>query len=429
MSVTTRVSNVDGVTVTGDGLGQLASGSGAPSPLDRRVRLALAGLLVARIGVNGGIRVVYPFLSVIAAGLGVSLQTIALLVATRSLAGLAGPLLAGLASPSRWNAMMLASPIVVGAGCGAIVIAERFPPTLRAGLLVVGFAATGLARPLFELPMQAWLTIRIPISKRGRAVGVTELGWGLSLAATVPAAGLLIDRGGWRYAFGVVIVLCVAGLAVTKAVVSPVVVETTPVRSAGPVRVASASPPASQAGDAIRLCAAAVLVVAAGEMLLVTHGAWLGGTFGLSATEIGVASVLIVAGELAGSLLVAAIADRLGVRRTLLGGLLLSSVTAVLLGAMVDTPGLAVIVIALWSLAFEVSVVTLVVATSLTDAGDRPRPCVLGWLMASIAIGNAIDAAIGPIVFADGNIGATGATAATLSLMAAVVLRRPPATR
>lgn len=174
-------------------------------------RRALVGIVVARIAVNGGIRVVYPFVALIAAGLGMSVQGLALLVASRALAGLAGPAVARMVSPARRRILMLASQVLVAAGCLTIVAAGSAPVTVRAMLVGTGFIATGLARPLFDLPMQTWVRAHVPVTARGRVLGVTETGWALSLALTVPAAGVLIERTDWRSPFLLVVAVAVAG--------------------------------------------------------------------------------------------------------------------------------------------------------------------------------------------------------------------------
>ncbi len=394
-------------------------------PLERRVRVALSGILIARVAVNGALRVVYPFLAVIAAGLGVSLQTIALLVATRSLAGLGAPLFARWATPARWYPMMLTALAMIAAGAAAILLAGEITHPARMVILTIGFAATGIARPLFELPMQAWLTTRVPHAQRGRAVGLAELGWALSLAVTVPAAGLLIGFGGWRYAFVVVLGCCGLGVVAVRTLIAPAIKETfagshianRSVRSVAFDRPVAARP----ARSAVVLCVAMALSVTAGEMLLVTHGSWMSKTFGLSTGKIGVITVVIVLAELTGCGLVAAIADRLGPGRTLHGALLASAFTALLLGRA-DDVATAIFVIGIWFVTFEAIIVTLIALATTIGAPGRAEPRVLGWMMAAMASGNAIGAAIAPILFVDGDIAGTGAMAAALSLSAAAVL-------
>lgn len=394
---------------------------GLPGP----VRTALGGILVARLATNGGLRVVYPFVPIIAVGLGVSLQTMALLLAGRSLAGLAGPALARVNSPNRWYPMMLGSQIMVASGSIVIVLAADLPPALRIVTLAMGFGATGLARPLFDLPVQAWLTTRVALSGRGRAFGVVELAWALSLAVTVPLAGVLIDRSGWQSAFMVIIGLTLIGMAVIRAVVSPHIriadqdVWQTRYR-------ATSTDSLSQVADD-KVCAAAVclatgLVITAGELLFVTYGAWLIQDFGLSISEIGISTVLIVTAELAGGFMVIAVSDRVGLHRTLGCGLLVSSLAYASLGAVGHSIPAAVVAIGAWFVAFEATVVTLVAMAGTAGPGHDHHTEVFGWQMAAIACGNAVGAAAAPSVFSHGGIAVSGLVAAACTVAAGAVL-------
>ena len=55
------------------------------------MRRTLAIVLYARLLINAQFRIVYPFLPAISRGLGLPLETAALLVSVRSLAGIASP--------------------------------------------------------------------------------------------------------------------------------------------------------------------------------------------------------------------------------------------------------------------------------------------------------------------------------------------------
>ena len=125
-----------------------------------------------------------PFLPVLADTLQVSFATLALLVASRSLAGLAGPLVATAVTPRRTRALLLTGLLLTGAGALVVVAAAEVDGGVRVAVLLVGFAATGVARPLFDLPLQAWVAAHVPVARRGRAISVIELGRALSLAAT-----------------------------------------------------------------------------------------------------------------------------------------------------------------------------------------------------------------------------------------------------
>lgn len=378
----------------------------------------LAGLVVARLAVNGGTRVVYPFLGVIALGLGLSLEIVALFVASRSLAGIAGPAVARLVTPRRRRPLMLASHLLLVAGCVSIIGADGAPGRLRIALVGAGFLATGLARPVFDLPMQTWVSAHVPATVRGRAFGVTELSWGLSLGLTVPAAGVLIDHAGWRSPFVLVIAMAAVG--------TPALLLTVPddrpgrpgsctgggvIMQPGPVR----APPVAAV---VAVCVAAGLAVAAAELLLVIHGVWLALDFGMSVSQIGASTLVVVIAELAGGGLVIAFADRLGCGRTVAGALLASAAAYGALVLVGHRVGAALAAIGVLFVAFEVFVIALIaVASTTTDAARNPG--VLGSLMAAIACGKAAGAVAGPALFALGGIrlsGAVSALAATAAL-------------
>lgn len=123
--------------------------------LSATVRCRLAALVCGRTAVNGGLRVVYPFLPVIAHGLGLPFAVVAGLVAARSMAGLAGPAIARGMRRAHLRTPMLVGLACTTVGCLLIVVPWPGPSGTRMALVAAGFVATGLARPLFDLPLQA----------------------------------------------------------------------------------------------------------------------------------------------------------------------------------------------------------------------------------------------------------------------------------
>ena len=383
----------------------------------------LVGIVLARLAVNGGLRVVYPFLAVIAYGLGLSVETIALLVASRSLAGLAGPTVARLVTPRRRRDLMLASQLLLAAGCVLIIAPYRGPGPVGLGMAGAGFVATGLARPVFDLPMQTWVTAHVPAAARGRAFGLTELSWALSLALTVPAAGVLIDRAGWRSPFVLVIGMAVVGalalvLTVPDDRTNRSASRTTP---GSDLYVPPTRGPATPA--AVAVCVAAGLAVAAAESLLMVHGVWLASDFGLSVSQIATSALVIVLAELAGEGLMIAFADRLGLARTLFAALLLSVAAYGALGLVGQRIGLALTAIGVLFVAFEITVIVSIAVVSTTAEAGR-NAGMLGSLMAAIACGNAAGAAVGPALFAVGGIRLSGVVSALAVAGAAALLIR-----
>lgn len=383
----------------------------------------LVGIVIARLAVTGGIRVVYPFVTVIAAGLGMSVQGLALLVASRALAGLAGPAVARLVWPARRRRLMLASELLVAVGCVLIVTSASAPATVRTLLVALGFIATGLARPLFDLPMQTWVRAHVGVGDRGRALGLTELGWALSLAVTVPVAGVLIERTDWRSPFLLVVAMAAAGavaLVLTVPAGDPEGV--TPDDGIGSVTPAPLSRPRRRrVPTATAIGVGTALAVAAAESLLMVHGTWLTADFGMTVSQVGASTMFIVAAELLGEGVVITLADRVGLERTLFRALLASAVVYGGLGLVGNRIGPALAATGVLFVAFEVTIVVLIaLATVSTD----DRAGLLGTLMAAVACGNAAGAVAGPLLFAQGGIALSGGVSATAAAAAVVVLWR-----
>lgn len=391
-----------------------------PAPRSAAVGRELVGIVVARLAVNGGIRVVYPFVTVIAAGLGMSVESLALLVASRALAGLAGPAVARLVSPDRRRSLMLASQLLVITGCVVIVASSGAPASIRVALAGVGFIATGLARPLFDLPMQTWVSAHVPPAARGRALGLTELGWALSLALTVPVAGLLIERTDWRSPFLLVVAMAGAGALALLLTVPP---EGDPDRTSPDELVGSMMHPPRlrtrriPAGLAVGVGAA--LAVAAAESLLMVHGTWLTRDLGMTVSQVGLSTLFIVTAELVGDGLVITVADRIGLARTLFSALLASAAVYGGLWLVGDHVGLVLAATGVLFVAFEVTIVVLIALASMTT---DDRAGLLGMLMAAVACGNAVGAAAGPLLFARGGIALSGVVSAGAAATAIVVL-------
>ena len=381
-----------------------------PAALGRDVRRALVAVVVARIGLNGGIRVVFPFLPEIARGLDTSLAVLGVLVALRSLVGLTAPLAAALAERTGRRAVMLGGLVATAVGSALIGAA----PVLA--VAAVGFVMVGLGKPLFDVPMQGWFGARVPYARRGRVLGTTELTWAGGLLATVPLAGWLIPRTSWRVQFVIVVALVVVGiLAVrllmdddrpTHRVVAPLTLDRARAAMLGVVGLFSF----------------------AAEALFVVYGAWLEEALGLDVTAIGLFTLLVVAAELTGEGAVTGLGDRVGLHRAVRWALTTSAVAYLALTLVGSSLALAVVVVVVWFVGFEVSIVASVPLVS--ELGGTGRDRMLGWMVAVIAIGRASGALLAPTLFARAGITApalvaAGATLAALALLTAWV--RDPA--
>ncbi len=221
--------------------------------------------------------------------------------------------------------VVLIAAVLLGLG---LAIASRAP-----NLLVFQFAYGGLvgaAGGAFFAPLMA-TTVAWFDRHRSLAVSLVSVGGGVAPMVITPLASVLISAYGWRSAMlataiGASLVLIPAALLIRRAPV----MAAAPVPAGGPA-VAPKAAPASPAFAALRtpqfivLAATFFLCCAAhsGPIFHTVSYAMLCGASALAAASI--YSVEGVAG-LFGRLLFGVLADRIGVRRVIVGGLALQAV-------------------------------------------------------------------------------------------------------
>ncbi|MCK4449325.1 MAG: MFS transporter, partial [Anaerolineae bacterium] len=163
-----------------------------------------------------------------------------------------------------------------------------------------------------------------------------------------------------------------------------------------------------------------LLISAANDNLFVVYGIWLESAFGLSIAVLGAATTVIGLAELLGEGLTASIADRLGLKRAIVAGLILSALSYILLPLMGRTLPLALMGLFITFLTFEFTIVT---AFSLfTEILPTARATMMSSSVAAISIGRAIGALVGGPVWLAGGMLATGCVSAAVSGLALVLL-------
>ena len=348
----------------------------------RDIKRALAAVFVARTAASAGLRVVYPFLPAVARGLGVSPGTLASVIALRNLGGFTTPLVAPVSERHGRRSIMLVAMAAVVAG--AAITATGSFAAAAIGIVVVGFAKT-----TFDLPMQAWFGDRVPYEERGRVFGITELTWATSLLVAAPASGFLIAATDWRAPFVLIAVLAAVGIVAVMRGLQP-------------------DPPREHVARSLefdssirRVIAIVVLFIMASEIVFIVYGQWLEADFGLSVAGIGTFTLAIAAAEVMGEGLVAAVSDRVGLKRMWLGGLVVTAFAYLSFGMVGSSLAMAVVVVVVWITAFEVTIVSSIPFVSeLSDARER----VLSTLLVSIGIGRAAGALVAQPLYSGGGI-------------------------
>jgi predicted MFS family arabinose efflux permease len=372
------------------------------------MRGLLAAIAFTRMVINTGFRMVYPFLPALARGLGVEPQAVILAVTARSGLGLASPVLGSLGDlRDRRQAILLGVGIFV-LGLLPVVIWPSFPTFVGAVL------ATGLAKIVLDPAQWAYLGDEIAFERRGVPLAVVELSWSASFLIGVPVVGLLIASSGWQAPFPILAVLAlVGGIWLSRMI-----------PRGSQRRHRNHSLRANLAAIRSRRSAMAalgvgLLIAAANEVVSIVYGIWMEDAFGLQVAALGAASAVIGLSELAGEGLVAGLSDRLGKRRSIAIGLLLSALALLALPVLAVSVAGALAGLFLMYLTFEFTIVGTI--PLMTEQVPEARSTLLATNVGSFSLGRSLGALAGGPLFALG-IQANALVAAGLNLVALWIL-------
>ncbi len=383
-----------------------------PEPAARKARLRLRYQLILFAAVRTVVftshRLVYPFLPVIARGLGVDLQAAALAVSARSMLGLFGPAIGSAGDRLGRRRAMVTALLILGLG---FALVRPFPIYW---VFALALALGSIAKILFDSSMQAYLGDLVQYARRGLAIAVTELGWSLASLIGLPLVGLVIAASGWSAAFP-----WIAALAFAAALVLYLVLPADRREMAARMRLSDGLRIVAQHRIAMAALAVGLLIVTANEVVNIVFGAWLEQAFALQVIALGAASMVIGAAELLGEGLVAGITDRLGKVRSVTVGILLNSVAAVLLPILGRTLPGAGVGLFLFYVTFEFTLVSAI--PLMTELVPAARATVMASNISAHALGRALGALLGPALFARG-FATNGLAAAGLNLLALLLL-------
>lgn len=368
---------------------------------DKPMGMIIFGLLVFKLVISTIQRAIYPFLPAIARGLGVSLPAAGAMVSVRWVTGMATPLLVGTAGRRRSPTTLMT--------VGALVFTFGSLITAATGVFVgalIGFALLGVAKPMFDIGSQTFISERVPFARRARYLGIIEVSWAGGLLVGAPAFGFLIDRYDWTMPFWLVGIVAGAG-TLALAVVGR--------RQQGSTGAPSTGEPMRLTRAALALLGAAGLMSMGIELTLVVLGEWLEG-FGLTIVALGNVGLVLGVAELVGEGGVLAFTDRIGARRAMQIG---TVGMAIGFGALALTAGsrvLGIAALAATILVFEFGFVSSLPLATEMRPNDRPRFLAI-YLVAS-AVGRMVADWTGPSVFAKGGLGPIAIGGALVSFLA-----------
>lgn len=352
-----------------------------------RLHFQLLIFIVIRTILNTMHRMVYPFLSVFARGLGVSIDTLAFVVTLRAVVGMFAPVLGSISDPRGRRFGMLLGIFLFVAGMSLVALAPSFLTFSIAVLLAI------LSKCLFDPTMQAYLGDRIPYERRGAALAITEGAWSLAFVVGVPLMGWLIARFGWYAPFPLLAGLgLVMFLVIWRTVPRGDTASQTPGgTSRKNVRAVLTNLPAL-VGISIAMWA-----TAGNELVNLVFGVWLEDSFGLQIAALAGASAVIGVSELSGEGLVALTTDRLGKPRALTLGLIGNILAALLLPVIGRTEVGALIGLFLFYITYEYVLVSHI--PLMTEVMPNARATLLSFNVMGHSLGRVIGAVVATFIY------------------------------
>jgi predicted MFS family arabinose efflux permease len=369
----------------------------------------LVGLTFARLFLNTGIRMVYPFLPALARGLGVPITAVYDLVIVRNLAGFLSPLFSPLSERFGRKPIIMGAMLLFSLGCFLVVLWPAYWP------LGLTLCLIAIAKAIYDPAMQAYLGDTVPYGQRGRALSVTELSWAGALLVGAPAVGFTMQRWGWQTPF-LWLGLAAMGTAALLGYALPRVGN-----RAGQVATLYDLLPVLRRHPVIWAAAVYVLLaMAANETFFIVYGDWMEESFSLTLTTLGLASGIIGGSEIIGELASGMLVDRLGKRPVVIvTGLFTAAMYYLLPYFSRNLSGALASLFALF-LFFEITVVGAI--PLLTEIVPGARSLVMSTVIAAAALGRALGTALGPAVWARGGLANNGLVAAVIMAAAMLIL-------
>lgn len=374
-----------------------------------QLRTQLVAFTLARLVINTGHRMIYPFLPTFARGLGVELETVALAVTARSSLGLLSPLLGSLSDRHGRKRAMITAMLLFVAGMVLVMVWPTYPALFAALLLA------SLSKLIYDPSMQATVGDRVRYTQRGLAIAITELSWSGAFLIGVPVVGWLIARSdSWQAPFPM---LAVAGLVATVLLWRGIPADRRQSDPGTPLLQGLRRMAAHRAARAGLVMG--FMISVANETVSIIYGAWLEDAFALKVAALGASAIVIGIAELAAEGTVAGFVDRIGKRRSVILGIGANAIACLALPLLAFRVESALIGLFLFYLTFEFAIVSSI--PLMTELMPDARATLMAGNVTAYAGGRMLGAFIGPPLFTLGML-ANSVAGALFNLVALATL-------
>jgi predicted MFS family arabinose efflux permease len=365
-----------------------------------------------RLVFNTARRFAYPFAPVLSRSLGVPLTAVTSMIAVNQATAMLGLFFGPVADRLGYRLMMLSGLALLVGG----MFAAGFFPFFT--MVLIAFFLAGLGKSIFDPAVQAYVSERVPYRRRGLAIGILEIAWAGSALIGIPLVGLLMDSLGWRSPFFAMGGLGLIGIVLVRILMPPKEKPAEVQRSSLGLRDAWRQLFVQR--RALGAIGFAFFASVANDNLFVVYGVWIEEAFNLSVVALGLSIGVIGIAELLGESLTAALSDRVGLKRSVIIGLVLSTACYAILPFCDRSISMVLAGLFLTFITFEFMIVTSISLTTELLPGSRAT--MLSGCLAAAGIGRVVGALIGGPIWLAGGILATGMVSAGLSAMALVSL-------
>ena len=367
---------------------------------------------ISRTVLNTSRRFIYPFAPVISRGLGVPISMVTSSIAINQATSCLSIFTSYIADKTGYRAMMLSGLGVLVAG---MLITGAFPVFYS---LLIGMFLCGLGKNLFDPAIQAYISERVPYSKRGFVMGIMETSWAGSTLIGIPIIGFLIDRAGWRSPFfllaglgllSVVLVLLTvkndSGINIQKKKHNGFITE---------IKKLVTNP------VSLSVMGFAFFVSLANDNLFVVYGVWLEKSFGLSVIALGVGTIAIGTAELLGEMSTATLADKIGLKRSIVFGVILSTMAYIAVPFVGNKLFFALSALFFVFLFFEFFIVSFL--SVCTEIVPQSRATMMSLVFLCAGLGRMTGAFAGGIIWNSAGINGVCMFSAIANFIALIVL-------
>ena len=373
-----------------------------------RLAINIGTAALCRFILNTSRRFVYPFAPILSRGLGVPLTAITSLIALNWGTGIMAVLIGPLTDRLGYRLMMIIGMVLLAVG---LLVSGIFPVY---AVVVIALFLAALGKAVFDPAVQAYISENVPYRRRALAIGFLEYSWAGSALLGIPALALVIDKFGWRSPFFLMGGLALLGIFTLMALIPRANMNAT--RQDSKINLKKAWKDILQQKPARGALVFIFLVSAANDNLFVVYGAWLENSFGLSIVALGLGTGVIGIAELLGETMTAMLADRIGLKRSVVTGLTICIIFYVVLPFAGQTVTTAFVSLFLIFVAFEFMIVTSV--SMATELLPETRATMMATYMGAASLGRVVGALIGGPVWLIGGIYATGLVSALISALA-----------